>query len=224
MRRVFFAWIIGTVFLILTGCAKRISVTYDQVEKTNSVDVRLVSGKTTNGIVEKIEPHQMTLLEKNRTLRVIAKPSISRIQRKPPIYDDFGNGISELEIQEKKTNSNAWVYGIGGGLLSFGTSFFVGSLISKDLDNGSTVLAAATGAGGTLGTILFVRTGSSRDKKIAIEKIRDERRALQINFKKEQEDKSSAEIEKMLKEEKEKQESLRKEREQLLKELEKEKK
>ncbi len=215
---------IGGIFLVMIGCAKRISVNYEEVEKTNSVNVRMVSGKKASGIVEKVEPHQLTLMEKNRALRVISKPSIVEIRRKPPIYDDFGNGISESEINNRKSIGNTLVYGLGGGLLSFGTSFFIGSLISQQTEHGSTALLLTTGVGGTLGTVLFTRAGSMRDRKIAIDKIKDERRAVQITIKKEKQEKSSEEIEKMLLEEKAKQDTLRKERERLLKELEKERK
>ena len=210
-------FMIGIVF---SSCAKRLAVEYGQVEKTNSVDVRLMNGKKVSGIVEEVEPHQLTLLEKNETVRVIAKPTIDRISRKPPIYDDFGNGISEREIKSVKKNRNALVYGIGGGILSFGASFFVGSLVGK---NSMPALIATTGGGGVLGTILFTSAGKARDRKQAIESIRETRRAVQIKPEGETK-KSDDNIEQKLEAEKEKQKALREERERLLKELEQRKK
>jgi hypothetical protein len=211
---------IMAVLIFVSGCAKRLAVEYGDVEKTNSVDIRLVSGKKVSGIVEQVEPHQLTVLQKNETMRVIAKPTIDEIKRTPPIVDDFGNGISEREIQLVKKNSNALVYGIGGGLLSFGTSFFVGSLAGK---NSLPVWVSATAGGGLLGTVLFTSAGRARDRRIAIETIQEARRAVQIKPENTGQ-KSDEVIKKMLEEEKEKQRVLREEREKLLKELEKQKK
>jgi hypothetical protein len=207
--------------VLLSSCAKRLAVDYAEVEKTNSVDIRLISGKKISGSVEKVEPHQLTLLERNRTVRVISKPTISTIRRKPPVYDDFGNGISEVEITQVKKNTNAVVYGIGGGLLSIGGSFFLGSIIGK---NSTPLWAATTGTGGILGTVLFTSAGKARDRKIAIEEIREKRRRAQIKIDHQKKAKDDDQIEKLLEEEKQKQKALRKEREKLLKELEKKKK
>jgi hypothetical protein len=206
--------------ILVSACAKRLAVEYGDVEPTNFINLRLVSGEKTSGTVEKVEPHQLTLIQKNLTVRVISKPAIDEIKRKPPEYDDFGNGISELEIRAVKKNSNALVYGIGGGLLSFSTSFFIGSLAGK---NSIPVLAGTTAGGGLLGTVLFASAGKTRDRKHAIEKIRDERRLTQIKLDEEKADTGEG-IEKMLEDEKQKQKALREEREKLLKELEKKKK
>lgn|GEM_PF-517293 len=210
--------------LILLGCAKRIyNVNYDEVERTNRVEVMLVSGRKVVGSIFKAEPHQLTILLKDRKLRAVAKSSIRSIKRKPPVYDEYGRGISEEEILSVQTKRNTLIYGIGGGALSFGASFFIGSLAAQDSASGGTVLATSTLAGGGLGTYLFVRAGEAKDRKEAIEKIREKRRTAEIT---DEEDKSKTpeELRKRLEEEKEKQEELRKQREQLLRELESKKK
>jgi hypothetical protein len=208
---------------IILGCAKRNLVSYERIERTNYVQIRLNSGKTVQGTVFKIEPHQITLLEKERTTRIIAKSSILSAKRKSPVYDDFGNGISEEEIRSVQSNKNSLIYGIGGGFLSTGVSFFLGSLASKDASSGGTILAATTVAGGGLGTAIFVHAGKAKDRRVAIEKIREKRRSMDIR-KTTDKKKSPSTLQKQLEEEKKKQEELRKQREKLLKELQKKKK
>jgi len=210
-------------FFIIAACAKRIPVTYERVERTNRVEVTLVSGNKIEGTVSKIEPHQLTLLLKGRKLGVISKSSLRSIKRKPPVYDDFGGGISEEEIHSVETNRNTLIYGIGGGALSFGVSFFVGSLVSKSMEeNGGAVLASTTAAGGVLGTGLFRRAGKAKDRRVAVENIREKRRSVEL--KKEEKTKTPDELQKQLEEEKKKQEELRKERERILRQLGKKKK
>jgi hypothetical protein len=209
---------------LCTGCAKRALVTYNQVEETNYVEVTLLSGEKVEGSATKMEPHQLTIRKKNRELRVIPKSSVRTIKRKPPIIDDFGKGISEEEIRSTQTSRHTVIYGIGGGALSVGASFFVGSLIANSSEkSGGTALAASTAAGGGLGTFLFVRAGKKKDRKEAIERIREERRSTEIKEDPNKEKTQDA-LKKQLEDEKRRQESLRQEREKLLRELEQKKK
>ena len=85
--------------LILGGCAKRSMIPYEQVEKTNYVFVKLTTGETIRGTAVKSEPHQIVVLLKNGEERVIPKSTVRTIHRNPPVYDDFGRGISEEEIK-----------------------------------------------------------------------------------------------------------------------------
>lgn len=204
--------------IVLSGCAKRIPVTYDQVEQTNYVEITLVSGKKVEGTVVNSELHQLTVVPRGQRRQVISKSTIRSIKRKPPVVDDFGYGISEEEIESVRTNKNTLIYGIGGGALSFGASFFGGSLIAQDSTNSGSVLGATTAIGGGLGTYLFIRAGRAKDRQEAIEKIRAERRSNELK-KLEDETQTSNEVEKMLEDEKKKQEELRKEREAILREL-----
>lgn len=218
------AWIVLMGFFLCTGCAKRALVNYEQVEAANYVEVTLVSGEKVEGSASKIEPHQLTIQKKNRELRVIPKSSVRAIKRKPPITDDFGMGISEEEIQSKQTSRHTLIYGIGGGALSVGASFFIGSLIANSSESsGGTALAASTAAGGGLGTYLFVRAGKKKDRKEAIERIREQRRTTEIKTDPNKEKTQDA-LQKQLEDEKKRQELLRKEREKLLRELEEKKK
>jgi hypothetical protein len=215
-------WIGGFALLslfILSGCAKRIyDVTYDDLEKTNRVEVTLSSREKIVGTVVKAEPHQLILLVKDRKLKPVPKSSIHLIKRWPPVYDDFGRGISEDEIESVKTNRNTFIYGVGGGILSFGVSFFIGSAVAQDTAGGGSALAATTLAGGGIGTYLFVKAGQAKDRKEAIQKVRDRRRSAELE-KEQEEDQTPEDLRKRLENEKKRQEDLRKQREELLKQL-----
>jgi uncharacterized membrane protein YgdD (TMEM256/DUF423 family) len=217
---------VGTLLLmgilVFSGCAQRIPVLYDKVEQTNYVEVTLLSGKKIEGTVLKLQPHQLTLQQKKYGPRAISKSSIRSIRRKSPVYDDFGNGISEEEIRSVQTTKNTLIYGIGGGMLSLGASFFIGSLAAQDSTNSATVLTATTAAGGGLGTYLFVRAGKAKDRKDAIETIREKRRSVEL---KEDEEirKTPDGLSDLIEKEKKKQEELRIQREKILRELGEEK-
>jgi len=209
--------------VVFNGCANRVLISYDQVEKTNWLEVTLTSGIKIEGTVVKTEPHQIILLQKNKNLKEVDKASIRSIKRKPPVYDDLGAGISEEEIQSERTNRNTYIYGIGGGALSLGVSFFASSLISQNMANeGSTILAATTAVGGGLGTYFFIKAGKAMDRKQAIERIQEKRRSAEL--KQEQEKMAPDDLQKQIEIEKQKQEELRKQREALLRELEGKKK
>lgn len=211
------------VLLTTVGCSRYVVVTYDQVEKTNSVEIALNSGDRISGAVFKKEPHQLSLLTPDRRRALVTKDNIMSIKRLPPVYDSFGNGISELEIDKYKTNKNAVIYGVGGGALSLGTSFFLGSMLAADSSrDGGAILAGSMVGLGMPGTLLFIRAGMAKDRKDAIEKINDKRISAKLE---ETRGSDPAQTDRMkeLKKEKEKQEALRKERERLLKELEKKK-
>lgn len=206
------------------GCSHHILVPYENVEKTNSVQIQLVSGRTVEGTILRKEPHQLTLLMKDMGQAVIPKSTVRSIKRKPPVYDDFNRGISEEEIESVKTSKNAVVYGMGGGALSTGVSFFIGSLASKSMDeNGGSVLMATTVGGGGIGTILFTLAGKKKDRKVAITKIREKRRSRAIGTE-DAKSQSPDGLKTQLEAEKKRHEELRKQRENLLKELEAKKK
>ena len=206
------------LFLMLGGCAKRSLIPYEQVEKTNYVFVKLTTGEKIKGTAVKSEPHQIVVLLKNSEERVIPKSTVRTIHRKPPVSDDFGRGISEEEIKAVQTNKNSVIYGLGGGALSFGVSFFIGSAVQGS----GTTLAATSALGGGLGTLLFIQAGRSKDRGNAIESIQQRRRSVEL--KNEAPDtQTKDDLQKQLEMEKKKQEELRKQREKLLHDLGKEK-
>jgi hypothetical protein len=92
-----------------------------------------------------------------------------------PVYDEAGVPISEQEIQREKKSTNLALYAIGGGALSFGLSFFLGSLASRASDDDKAILWGSTAAGATIGTVIFAKLGANRDRLMAIERIKDRR-------------------------------------------------
>ncbi|MBN1893162.1 hypothetical protein JW906_01655 [bacterium] len=205
--------------LFATGCARFSTVPYMEVEKTNRVRIVQVSGGTVEGTVVRAEPHQITLSDRGRNLAPIPRKNIQSITRKPPVYDDFRKGISEEEIASAQSKRNALIYGFGGGAMSLGAGFFAGSMLSQSLtENGGTVLAGTTLGSGIVGTILFVRAGKAKDRREAVEIIREARSIRRSGEDSEpgirQDGGESLDAEKRRSEE------LRKQREELLRQLE----
>jgi hypothetical protein len=199
------------------GCSKQVLVNYPDVEKNNWVTVTLFSGETVTGNVVKAEPYMLTIQDKTGRQRSVEASQVRKIKRIPSYYDDFGNAISENDIARVRTNRNATIFGFGGGLLSFGTSFFIGSLIAQNTQDGGPALLATTAAGGILGTLFFIQAGRQLDRKEAALKIQNQRKSTQIDRSQKQ---SLDEIRKEVDDEKKKQEELRRQREKLLRELE----
>lgn len=158
----------------LTGCAKRPYIMFEEAEPSNYVEIILLNGEKIQGTVMKSEPHQLVLLAGQNNAVSVPKNTIRLIRRKPPVYDQFGRGISEEEIESVKTSKNTVIYSLGGGVLSFGTSFFLGSMLGKESGK---VLISTTLGFGTLGTFLFYRAGRSMDRREAIQTVNDIRRS-----------------------------------------------
>jgi hypothetical protein len=209
------------IVLFVGGCAKRELIPLEDVEKSNDVELVLKSGQKVAGTVIKDEPHQLVLYRDGRMSVPIPKSDIQTIKRKPPVYDDFGKPISEPEIEKEMTHRNALIYGCGGGLLTIGGSFFIGSLLANESEgNADAILGATVGLGGGAGTVLFTRAGMAKDRRDAIERVKRNRQ-LSVEIK--QDAKPAGEqksLQDQIIEEKQRQEDLRKERERLLRELE----
>lgn len=103
--------------------------------------------------------------------------------KRVPVYDEARKPITEQEIQKYQNNKNFVLYTIGGGALSFGASFFLGTLIDRALDDsdGDLVLWATTGAGTLIGTVLFANLGKNRDRRQAIELVKEKRKEEAAN-------------------------------------------
>jgi len=143
--------------------------------------------------------------------------------KRVPVYDEGGRKITEEEIQRHRGHKNFWLYTLGGGAMSFGVSFFLGSLIDRSAgDHNSGALWATTGVGTALGTTLFAVSGGRRDRNAAIEAVKDERKARAAEELKAQQSKQSK-IQSELEKEREALEKQEQERQRLMQELEKKK-
>jgi hypothetical protein len=179
IRHLILYFLFGSL-LIAVGCAKRIPISYDEIKPNALVKIQTFSGQTCNGVIQekKIDHLLLKMSKHDNQLTKIRRDEIASISGCEFVYDGLGEIISEWEIQETKNNKNLLLYTIGGAGLSFGTSFFIGSLIHRNMDDtekGSKMLWGTTAVGTAAGTYLFARTGKKRDRALAIEKIREDR-------------------------------------------------
>jgi len=166
--------------LITIGCAKRIPISYDDLQPNAYVKIQRFSGQICNGVIQEKKSDYL-LLKKNRyeeNLTKIKREEIASITGREFVYDGHGAIISEWEIQENQRNKNFLLYTVGGAGLCFGTSFFIGSLLHRNIDDnekGNKVMWATTALGTAAGTYLFAKGGKRRDRLIAIDEIRERR-------------------------------------------------
>jgi hypothetical protein len=138
---------------------------------------------------------------------------ISGCASRLPLRDGTGQPIPAKAVEARKSNSNFILYTIGGGALSFGASFFLGSLVDRAADNeDNTGLWVTAGAGTAIGIVYFAHAGKVRDHNLAVVAAREEREAnvsQQLVNEKERRTKIENEKARLL-EEREKQEAERK--------------
>ena len=178
--RAVFGSIILVVLILASGCAKRVPISYDQAQPNAVVQITTISGKVCEGQIQNVSPTHILLKQDkfSKSLTKISRDEISEISGTDFVYHGQGEIISEWEIQKKQKNKNLLYYTLGGAGLSFGASFFIGSLIHRGLDDddvGKTAMWSTTAAGTAVGTFLFARAGKKRDRFAAIEQIREER-------------------------------------------------
>ncbi len=166
--------------LITVGCAKRIPISYDQAQPNALVKIQTYSGQIIHGAIQKKQTDYLLIKENKfqNQLTRIKREDIASISSREFVYDGQGEIISEWEIQEKQRNKNLLLYSVGGAGLCFGTSFFIGSLIHRNLDDsdqGRNIMWATTALGTAAGTYLFAKSGRKRDRILAIEEIREQR-------------------------------------------------
>lgn len=145
--------------------------------------------------------------------------SYSACASRMALVDEKSQPITPAEVAAKKTNKNFALYTIGGGALSFGASFFIGSMIHRSTNSDDrTALWAVTGAGTVIGTALFAHNGKVRDFNQAVEAVKDSRQeGIHENITKEKQKQDTlAEERKKLDDERKRQEA---EREELLKQI-----
>lgn len=171
--------IIGSLLTVI-GCAKRIPLSYEQAQPNALVKITTLSGETCSGLIREKNSDYLSLrVDRNASsVLKINRDDIASMSSNEAVYDASGSIISEWEIDERQGNKNFWIYTLGGAGLSFGASFFIGSLINRGLDDqeqGEKVMWTTTAAGTSVGTFLFARSGKKRDHNTAIEEIRETR-------------------------------------------------
>lgn len=217
--------IVAAAFVIIQiGCAKRSLVRYEDVEAKNDIKLKLNNGEVIQGTVCEINADSLTLIMKhrNRPLR-IPQQDIVKIERKPPVYDESGEIITEKEIEKHKGHGNFLLYSFGGGALSFGISFFLGSLVQRASHDGNVAFIPVTAGGTILGTSLFAWWGWRRDRLQAIERIREQRKDETL-IKLQQEQQKQKEVKEETEKIKAQRKKLEEEKRRLIEELQKKQK
>jgi len=212
--------------LFMNGCAKKIPLSYDQLEKGHYVYIETISGETINGDLVDKDKQVLAINQGNsEESEIINRNDIVHIECKPPVYDENNHLISEQEINSVKTNKNLWLFMIGGGVLSFGSSFFItANILHHTNDNaGGSALWAPTIGATLLGTTFFGNKGYKSDRGHAIEKIKENRKEEAIKEmarSKKRRNKIDEELHELKKQREEQNEKIR----QMLKKIDKKKK
>lgn len=178
MRKLFLSGLI-VIIMGLAGCAKKIPVTYGNLENGSLVYITLTSNETIKGEIQQKKADSIVLIPwKSQVPRTIARKKIISIKKKPSVYDEANVVIPESEIQKRQSHQNKWLYSLGGSALSFGVSFFLTANIlhqtSNDTEGAS--LWAPTIGGTAIGGLLFGMKGNDRDRRTSIEQIREKRK------------------------------------------------
>lgn len=172
---------VGVVVLLsaLNGCAHWRPVSREDLRPRESVQLTMRSGTRVTGEVMAVDTSQLVVQdEAGRAYRIMAD-DIRDIKRKDGAYDDSGAPISEREIAAAKNHHQLFLYTLGGTALSFGVSFYLGSMAKRGLqedqtDNTLTVVTTAVGT--ALGAICFALKGDGKDRQYAIQQLKAERR------------------------------------------------
>lgn len=178
-RHQILCFLVGSL-LITVACAKRIPISYDQAQPNALVKIQTFTGQIIHGAIQKKQTDYLLIKENKfqNQLTRIKREDIASISSHEFVYDGQGEIISEWDIQKKQRNKNLLLYSVGGAGLCFGTSFFIGSLIHRSLDDsdqGRNIMWATTALGTAAGTYLFAKSGRKRDRILAIEEIREQR-------------------------------------------------
>jgi len=166
---------IVTAAIFFLACSSWKTVTVNEIAPKNLVEITLVSGQTVQGEIIATESQQIVIKIKEKTYKV-DRSNIASVRTKPALYDEQGDIITEDDISRIKTHKQMTLFTIGGTALSFGASFFIGSMIQRSLledDTNSAPRIAITALGTVLGGTFFAITGNKRDRNTAIEIIRD---------------------------------------------------
>jgi len=169
--------------LVISGCAKKIPVAYDNMEVGSYAYVVLTSGETIKGEIKSIDEDRLIISpwENHQGIK-INRQDIINIKQKPGVYDEGHKIIPESEIKRNVLSTNKWLFTLGGGALSFGISFFLtANILHHSSENAEgTALWAPTAGATLLGSVFFGIQGHKLDRKGAVEYIKEQRKVAAI--------------------------------------------
>ncbi len=170
---------IGLMILIFqSGCAKRTLVPYDDLRVPTEIKMKMLNGKQAEMVALQKTPEKLLVRVPEGTAETeIDRAQITKIYVYHSEYDESGNIITRAEIAKEKNNKNAYLYTIGGSVLSFGASLFLSSVIYRGMkDQEFKVINPISVGGGVLGTLILNWQGRKRDRMLAVERIKDRRK------------------------------------------------
>ncbi len=164
--------------ILLLGCAHQSAFRVDELSEGQSVAVHMINGDAVNGTVARVEADALVVTDATGKNWRARQDAIESISGPEPVRDSRGRIISEKEIASRTGSKNKWTFAISGGVLSMGSAFFLSSMATRvgDQENRDAIVIGGTAGGTALGAFLFSRIGARKDRQIAIETVRDERR------------------------------------------------
>ena len=166
------------VLMIQTGCAKRTLVPYDDLRVPSEIKMKMLNGKQAEMVALQKTPEKLIVrVPEGTKVSEINRAQIAEIYVYRSEYDENGGIITRAEIVQEKNHQNAYLYTLGGGVLSFGASLFLSSVIYRGMkDPEFKVINPISVGGGVLGTLILNWQGRKRDRMQAIERIKDQRK------------------------------------------------
>ncbi len=171
--------LMGMLGLIVAGCGGQM-VPFRPLEliENQTVIVSMNDGEQVEGTLVKAESDALVIRDETGQAWKAPTAAIVSIRGPEPVLDGSGEAISESEIASVQQSSNATLFALSGAAISGLTSFFAASMASRPLEEDSRdpVVYGGTALGTLLGTYWFYQIGQSKDREMAIETIREERR------------------------------------------------
>lgn len=166
------------VFLFfIAGCSTSRNLAVTRIESRQSVKLTFQDGTSVNAFIFKKEKDQLTYIAGNdHQKHNVAIKNIRRVEALTTPLDDLANPISNAEIERVKSNRNTWSYGIGGAVIGGATGLVVALPFWYNNVKGIPPYFVA-GAGAVVGSIYFAFRGQEKDRTIAVESIRYQRKA-----------------------------------------------
>jgi hypothetical protein len=174
MRSFYALLVICSSFVLMGGCSSnQVLFKVSELQKKQTVNLTLQTGEKVSGEIIAIDNETITVIDKNSKAWRANKFDISNVIGPIPVYDGNAKIVSEKEIARNMGSSNRKLFAFSGGLLSAGVSFFTSSMISRGAgdDSQDAITYGGTAVGTLLGSYMFFKAGSTKDRNKAIAKV-----------------------------------------------------
>jgi hypothetical protein len=177
MKNKLYVSFILAIIMLFVACSGNKYLTMKKVKTDQTVKIIYRDGKVANGIITEKSPEKIEYIsEADHQSHTALLENVLRIERLDVVYDLDANPISSAEIEKYKNNKNTWGYALGGAVIGGAAGLVVG-LPFWYADVGNVPPYFTAGAGAVVGSILFAIRGQDKDKEEAIHKIRYLRKA-----------------------------------------------